>query len=113
MDDGTWQPPGGLLEPRERIRAGLLREVKEETGVTIYIERLSGLYESPKDAVISVVFRCRYRAGNLAISQESRSVAWVKRLEVTELVNEAFACRILDGLEEDVVVRTTDEFRLL
>jgi 8-oxo-dGTP pyrophosphatase MutT (NUDIX family) len=31
-DDGTWQPPGGVLELHETLEEGLVREVREETG---------------------------------------------------------------------------------
>ncbi|HMH39098.1 MAG TPA: NUDIX domain-containing protein [Streptosporangiaceae bacterium] len=34
-DNGHWEPPGGVLEREESIIEGLLREVREETGLIV------------------------------------------------------------------------------
>jgi 8-oxo-dGTP pyrophosphatase MutT (NUDIX family) len=34
-DNGHWEPPGGILELHETIPAGLVREVREETGLEV------------------------------------------------------------------------------
>jgi 8-oxo-dGTP pyrophosphatase MutT (NUDIX family) len=34
-DNGHWEPPGGILELHETIQAGLIREVREETGLAV------------------------------------------------------------------------------
>jgi 8-oxo-dGTP diphosphatase len=112
-DDGTWQPPGGLLERGERLGDGVVREVREETGVVVGVNRVSGVYESPDFNVVSVVFACNYLYGDVATSDETLSVSWVSRLEVPNLVTDAYSCRILDALLPEVLVRTTDEVRLL
>ena len=39
-DTGQWQPPGGILELDETFEGGVCREVAEETGVTVEVERL-------------------------------------------------------------------------
>jgi 8-oxo-dGTP diphosphatase len=41
-DNQHWEPPGGVLELEETVEAGVRREVLEETGVDIQVERLSG-----------------------------------------------------------------------
>lgn len=45
-DNGRWEPPGGVLELDEPIEAGLTREVAEETGLSVEIETLSGVYKN-------------------------------------------------------------------
>lgn len=42
---GRWSPPGGHIEPGERVRAAALREVREETGVAAEIGGLVDLHE--------------------------------------------------------------------
>lgn len=43
-DNGHWEPPGGVLELGESIPEGLRREVREETGLDVEPERLTGVY---------------------------------------------------------------------
>jgi ADP-ribose pyrophosphatase YjhB (NUDIX family) len=46
-DNGIWCPPGGAMELGETLISGLVREVKEETGLRIVPFHLVGLYTSP------------------------------------------------------------------
>jgi 8-oxo-dGTP diphosphatase len=41
---GYWNLPGWFLEKNEEPRAGMLRELKEETGVDIEPQGLAGIY---------------------------------------------------------------------
>lgn len=45
---GKWNLPGGRLEPGERFCDGACREVLEETGLTIHLSKLVGIYTSWK-----------------------------------------------------------------
>jgi mutator protein MutT len=40
--EGKWNGPGGKLDPRESPREGVIREVKEETGLTVLDPLLKG-----------------------------------------------------------------------
>jgi 8-oxo-dGTP diphosphatase len=44
-DNAHWEPPGGILERDETITDGLLREVKEETGLIVEPIALTGIYK--------------------------------------------------------------------
>ncbi|MEO6200691.1 MAG: NUDIX domain-containing protein [Cryobacterium sp.] len=44
---GRWSVPGGKAEPGETIEAAAAREVLEETGVTVRIERELGTLDRP------------------------------------------------------------------
>jgi len=41
---GCWDIPGGFLEPGEHPRVGMLREIKEETGLDVRVIDLLGVY---------------------------------------------------------------------
>ena len=40
---GRWEFPGGIVEPGESAADGIIREVKEETGLTIHHPQLVGM----------------------------------------------------------------------
>lgn len=65
-DNGRWEPPGGVLELDESIYDGLRREVREETGLDVEPERLTGVYKNMTRGIVALVFRCRLTGGNLA-----------------------------------------------
>lgn len=52
-DNGLWALPTGHVEPGETVIAAVVRELEEETGLTVRVERLSGLYSSPDTQVVA------------------------------------------------------------
>lgn len=61
----TWEMPGGQVEEFEAIDVAVEREILEETGVTIQLTRLTGLYHNLSKDVMSIVFRGEYTGGKL------------------------------------------------
>ncbi|MEZ4278001.1 MAG: NUDIX domain-containing protein [Myxococcota bacterium] len=51
-DNGFWSLPGGFVEIGESVSATALREVLEETGYTVELGRLIGVYSDPKTQVV-------------------------------------------------------------
>ncbi len=113
-DNGTWEPPGGVLELNERTEEGAVREVFEETGLTVEVERLTGVYKNMTRGVVALVFRCRPLSGVERTSDESVAVEWLTKEEVSARMAEVFAVRVLDALDpSEPHVRAHDGRHLL
>lgn len=115
-DNGHWEPPGGILELDETITDGLIREVREETGVIVGIDYLSGVYKNMTRGIVALVFRCHPVGGTEESTPEAREVAWLTRDEVRQRMDEAFGIRLIDAMESGrlvAAVRVHDGTRLL
>ncbi|MCF3961391.1 NUDIX hydrolase [Streptomyces fuscigenes] len=108
-DNGTWEPPGGVLELSESPEDGVRREVYEETGIKVHVERLTGVYKHTSRAIVALVFRCRPEGGHEELSDESTAVEWLTPDEITHCMREVFAVRVTDALTaSDPHVRSHD-----
>jgi 8-oxo-dGTP pyrophosphatase MutT (NUDIX family) len=52
IDDGNWELPGGRIEVGESAAQAVIREVAEESGVTIALTGLSGVYSDPTHVLL-------------------------------------------------------------
>ncbi len=99
-DNGEWQLPGGVLGQDETIGQGLIREVREETGVVVRPGRLTGVYKNMKLGVVALVLRADLVGGQEQPGPRCEAVAWWTREQVAGGMSPAFALRILDALLE-------------
>jgi 8-oxo-dGTP diphosphatase len=93
---GSWSVPGGRCLPGESAADACVREVAEETGMTVEVVRLAGTVERPApDGGIYVIddFVCRVLGGELAAGDDATDARWVSRAELAEL-------RLVPGLVE-------------
>ena len=102
-DNGRWEPPGGVLELEESIEDGLRREVREETGVDIEIEALSGVYKNMTRGIVALVYRCRARCEPDAQTDEATAIQWHALDAISGLMPPAYAVRITDAINADGV----------
>jgi ADP-ribose pyrophosphatase YjhB (NUDIX family) len=94
-DNAMWSVPGGAMELGETIAQTVIREVKEETGLDIAIERLVGIYSDPGHVVaysdgevrqqFSICFAGRVVGGQVATSAESLEIAFVAPDRIAQL----------------------------
>jgi ADP-ribose pyrophosphatase YjhB (NUDIX family) len=71
-DIDWWNLPGGGMEPDETVEEAMRREVREETGLDVVVERLVGVYSKPQKQEVVLTFRCRVIGGTLSATEESR-----------------------------------------
>lgn len=78
---GCWDIPGGKLEFKETPEYALKREVYEETGLDINIKDIvsvsSGINEERNKQYISIVYLCRYKSGDMLLSDEHIDYVWL------------------------------------
>ena len=90
---GKWSIPGGVLEVGETLRKAVVREVREETGLTVEPGELLGVFERvlPDERgkfqyhYVLIDFLCRRVSGELAAGDDAHEVGWFRRGEVAEL----------------------------
>lgn len=83
-----WEFPGGQVEEGETVTQALHREVLEETGVTVAIQSLCGVYSNIKNVppILMLDFLCDWVSGDLLTSSESQKVEWVTREEAASRI---------------------------
>lgn len=84
---GKWDLPGGKVDPGENFSQGILREVAEETGLTISIQRVGGVAESesPTNKVVYLILEGRLESGQVQLSSEHDEYVWVNRRELPKM----------------------------
>ncbi len=112
-DNGHWEPPGGVLELDEQFEEGVRREVKEETGMNVRVERLTGVYKNLTIGVVALVFRCVPLDTADPNSAEAVAVRWADLDEIPDLMTPAYAVRITDAFGDSTATRAHDGVQLV
>ncbi|MGB3321221.1 MAG: NUDIX hydrolase [Mycolicibacterium fortuitum] len=112
-DNGHWEAPGGVLELNESFEAGVQREVLEETGLEVAVERLTGVYKNLAHGIVALVYRCRPAGGEPHTTEEAREIRWMTMEEVQSAMVPAFGVRVLDAFEGAPQSRAHDGVNLV
>ena len=89
---GEWSIPGGRMEPGETIRETAIREVKEETGLTVGNLRLIDVVDvtgknpdgTSRTQWVLVDFRADWTSGTAVAGGDAAAVQWVSLADLAK-----------------------------
>lgn len=106
---GRWVVPGGTVELGESLEEAVVREVLEETGLTVQPEEVVLVFDRIlKDAgvvrhhYVIIDYRCRYVAGELVAGTDAAAAAWVSPEELPGFDVPELALRIIQEAFESL-----------
>jgi ADP-ribose pyrophosphatase YjhB (NUDIX family) len=108
-DNGRWCLPGGHMEVGESVAEACAREVEEETGLRVQVQRLIGVYSSPhmlltyadgnRYQIVALCFEAEVKDGELGLSDETTEVGYFTVAEIEMMdVMEHHRPRIRDAV---------------
>ena len=120
-DNGKWAVPGGYMEAGESFSEACRREVWEETGLRVNINRLIGIYTSPnllleypdgnKWQLVVLHFEAEFVGGELTPSEETTEFGFFSLAEINQLdINGLDKKRVLDGFANRQSALINDNF---
>jgi ADP-ribose pyrophosphatase YjhB (NUDIX family) len=109
-DNDLYAIPGGGQEVGETVTQAVVREVQEETGVTVEVTGLIGIYSNPQHVIayddgevrqeFSLCFRAHPVTSEVRTSDESTEVLWASPAQAAELtIHPSIRLRIQHGYE--------------
>lgn len=97
-DYDLWNLPGGSLKKGESPWEGIIREVKEETGLDVKIESLQGIYSKPEKNEVVFSFLCVPTGGELMINDEADKIEYFSFADIPKNFSQKQRERINDAL---------------
>jgi 8-oxo-dGTP diphosphatase len=81
----SWEVPGGTMEIGETVEECLLREIKEEVGLSVEIKRYLYSWKIPRNEsheTVGLTFLCEASSNAVKLSHEHTSYAWILPSEI-------------------------------
>lgn len=102
----TWSLPGGRLERGETLEQGLKRELKEETGLTVQIEKLLYLCDvnASGNTILHITFLVSRTDGELTLptnEYDANPIHDVRFVPIDELTDYGFSESFIQLIKQD------------
>lgn len=98
-DRDLWDLPGGMVELGESPWDGVIREVKEETGLEVVVERLVGIYSKKKKNDIIFSFLCKEIGGEITLNDEADAIEYFSTEKLPQNLSPKHEERIRDVIQ--------------
>jgi len=86
---GTWECVGGKIEFGEDLETALIREIKEEVGLTVTVEKILYATTFKTDLtrqVVILTYLCRSKNTNVVLSKEHSEYQWATKKQLKSLL---------------------------
>ena len=94
---GFYSVPGGQVENSENLIDALKREIKEETGIDVSVQKLFCISSNTSShpgyngyevvpTLVNFSFICQYCSGDIQISDETSEVFWIDKDKASEFI---------------------------
>lgn len=104
-DKNVWNLPGGGSEKMEPPWKTAVRETQEETGLTVTIDGLTGVYQFADRDNLVFVFRAAVQSGTLMTGVESAEFGWFASGEEPENSFASHVERVADALSPSAITQ--------
>ena len=100
---GEWSIPGGLVETGETTKEAIVREVREETGLTVETLKMIEVFERilrDKDARVQyhfvlIDYLCRVISGEAHAASDVSELRWASLVELSSLAVAPETCAVI------------------
>ena len=103
---GEWEFGSGRVEYGEHPEDAVHREVREETGLEVDIVEPVATFHfyrgDAREEAVGITFWCRYRAGELVLSEEHDQAIWVSPAEAKTLVSFPGGAEAIDRVARNI-----------
>lgn len=85
VDADRWEMVGGKIEFGEQLEEALVREVLEEAGIAVSVEKLlyaTTFFTDPHRQIVLLSYLCRAANNEVTLSEEHRDYKWVEGFEL-------------------------------